>query len=229
MASGLSPIFSSLSGSLAGITFIKGRSGHVIAYSKQFSRPRNGNSGVTVRTAFGTYSARWSRLSDVQRKGWMDWSMSYFDSPESGHIASIGKKGYLSVQVLTMIFRQYFGSPTTLSDEPPRLLSQIPIIKVSQSYISGSRSVVVRVRNNSPEYVLIGFWLSRPYRLSFNTIPDRFPEGNRKFLAVGPYADTNLIFSGVQRLRTYVVKAVALSRYAPRRRSKYLYFWFKTS
>lgn len=155
MAKIVSPVWSSIRGSIAGTTYLTTSSGQIIA--RQRTRPVNtpSNYRTYIWDAMITRAAQWNAITGIQRGDWETWAIANgFHSGRQAFIAGTGFMQFVTNTGLAGAVTGLFDSrPETNNSPSCTILPTAPVI-------AGTDAVAVKVQNNGPQRVMCYYDLS---------------------------------------------------------------------
>lgn len=148
MAKIISPVWSRISGSIAGTTYFTTAAGQIIG--RQRTMPVNSPTNFKnyIRNALQTRAAHWTALSAAQRTAWLNWALA------NGW--TNGRLPYMSGTVLLQFIDNtgLAGAVTGLSDNAPDTNNtpQVTVVPTAPA-AAGTDAVAVKIRNEGPQRI----------------------------------------------------------------------------
>lgn len=120
MAKFLSQIWTSVSGSIGGITFFNGRHGHMVARSRTIPTNPQSTPQTQIRTAWSNAQGLWVNATPAQRDKWDDYAATVIYQGPAGSYTIGGRERMLATISLASYLNTVFGETIPLTASAPR-------------------------------------------------------------------------------------------------------------
>ncbi len=208
MAKILSPNWSIIRGSIAGITYTANRHAAIVARQRVAPTNPNSNRQVEVRSSFAEAGAQWSKLSPVDKEDWKGYAQGTVYSGPTGNYTLTGRTSFIASFTLSSymdiieagIHPVILTAPLT----PGFLnLGPIQILPISGPSQTG---FTISVTNSTPEDVVALINVSRAYSNSRFSDPGVYDPDLTQLLPIGAESSQPLDILNLEDGLHYFIK-----------------------